>query len=74
MIIEEKNEELIKIKKTVEKAFLLWKSPSARSVSQWADDERFLSSESSAESGRFRTSRAEYQRDIMDAFSNPYIW
>lgn len=36
-------------------------------MSQWADGNRKLSSESSAEPGAWRTSRAEYQRGIMDA-------
>ena len=36
-------------------------------VSQWADKYRRLSSESSAEPGRWRTSKAPYQREIMDA-------
>lgn len=36
-------------------------------MSQWADEFRRLSPESSAEPGRWRTSRAEYQRGIMDA-------
>lgn len=42
--------------------------PPSLTVSQWADRHRVLSSESSAEPGRWRTSRAEYQRGIMDAF------
>ena len=39
-------------------------------VSDWADQYRMLSSESSAEPGRWRTDRAPYQRDIMDAFTD----
>lgn len=42
------------------------------SVSQWADDYRYLSS-TSAEPGRWRTSRAPYQKEIMDAFTQPGI-
>jgi phage terminase large subunit GpA-like protein len=38
-------------------------------VSQWADDNRRLSSESAAERGEWRTDRAPYQRAIMDALS-----
>jgi phage terminase large subunit GpA-like protein len=41
--------------------------PPAPLVSEWADANRFLSEESSAEPGRFRTDRAPYQRGIMDA-------
>lgn len=40
------------------------------SVSDWADQYRMLSSESSAEPGRWRTDRAPYQRDIMDSFTD----
>lgn len=35
-------------------------------VSEWSDDYRFLTSESSAEPGKWRTSRAPYQKEIMD--------
>lgn len=42
-------------------------------MSQWADEYRRLSPESSAEPGRWLTSRAEYQRGIMDAVSDPLI-
>ena len=42
------------------------------SVSEWADTYRMLS-DSSAEPGRWKTSRAPYQRDIMDAFTQPGI-
>ena len=51
-----------------------WVSPPPKlTVSQWADESRYLSSEASAESGKWKTSRAEYQRGIMDAFSDPII-
>lgn len=43
-------------------------------VSEWADTYRMLSRESSAEPGRWKTSRAEYQREIMDSFTSPDIW
>lgn len=42
-------------------------------MSQWADEERVLSTENSAEPGRWVTARAEYQRGIMDAISDPRI-
>lgn len=41
--------------------------PPTLTISQWADRERYLSPESSAEPGRWSTGRAEYQRAIMDA-------
>jgi phage terminase large subunit GpA-like protein len=42
-------------------------------VSQWADEHRVLSAEGSAEPGKFKTSRAEFQRGVMDAFSDPLV-
>ena len=41
--------------------------PPDMTISEWADEYRRLSSESSAEPGRWRTSKAPYQREIMDA-------
>lgn len=41
--------------------------PPELTVSQWADQYRQLSSEASAEPGKWHTDRAPYQRDIMDA-------
>ena len=46
------------------------KPPPKLTVSQWADSYRQLSSESSAEAGRWSTSRAEYQRGMRDAVSD----
>lgn len=47
--------------------------PPKLTVSQWADKNRRLSSESSAEAGQWRTDRAPYQREIMDACSDPAV-
>lgn len=49
------------------------KPPPRLSISEWADEFRKLSPESSAEPGSWNTSRAEYQRGIMDALSDPTI-
>ncbi|MGI3902472.1 MAG: phage terminase large subunit family protein [Janthinobacterium lividum] len=38
-------------------------------VSQWADRYRILSTKLAAEAGRYRTSRAPFLRDVMDALS-----
>lgn len=43
------------------------------SVSQWADNHRMLSSGISAEPGKWKTSRAPYQKDIMNAFTESGI-
>lgn len=42
-------------------------------VSDWADLYRKLSSESSSEPGQWRTDRAPYQREIMNAVNDPEI-
>jgi phage terminase large subunit GpA-like protein len=47
--------------------------PPDLTVSQWADEKRRLSSESSAEPGLWRTDRAPYQRGIMDAITDPRV-
>src|SRR3990172_3394063 len=47
--------------------------PPILTVSEWADRYRKLSPESSAEPGQWFTSRAEYQRGMMDAVSDPAI-
>ena len=50
-----------------------WTPPKNLKISDWADHYRKLSPESSAEAGQWRTDRAEYQREIMDAFNEPDI-
>jgi len=40
-------------------------------VSEWADTHRKLSPEASSEPGQWTTARAEYQREILDAISDP---
>lgn len=47
--------------------------PPDLTVSQWADAKRRLSPEASAEPGRWDTRRAEYQRGVMDAISDPAV-
>ncbi|MCY9710043.1 phage terminase large subunit family protein [Paenibacillus larvae] len=44
--------------------------PSDLTVSEWADRYRMLSSEASAEPGPWRTSRAPYQREPMNAITD----
>lgn len=45
--------------------------PPKLTVSEWADKYRRLTSEASAEPGQWRTARAPYQREIMDAVNDP---
>lgn len=66
-------QELQKIRGIIRQAFNCWKCPPKLTISQWADLYRYLSPEASAEPGKYKTSRAEYQRGIMDAFSDPQV-
>ena len=57
----------------VESVLKLVAPPPKLKVSEWADMERVLSAESCAEPGKWRTMRAEYQRGMMDAITDPKI-
>ncbi len=48
-------------------------TPPDMTVSEWADENRVLSPEASAEQGRWRTERAPYQREIMDAIGDSRV-
>lgn len=52
------------------KVFQCLKPPPDLRLSEWADNFRRLSSEASAEPGRWRTDKAPYQREIMDAITD----
>ena len=54
-------------------ASALWAPPPSLTVSEWADEYRRLSPEASAEPGRWETSRAPYQREMMDVILEPQI-
>lgn len=41
-------------------------------VSEWADEHRFLSQKASSEPGRWRTSRTPYLREILDSLSSTH--
>lgn len=45
--------------------------PPALTITEWADANRYLSSDSAAEPGKYRSSRTPYAREIMDAVSDP---
>ena len=55
------------------KSAKMWAPPPKLTVSQWADTYRKLSPEASAEPGQWNTDRAPYQREIMDAVTDPEI-
>lgn len=48
-------------------------TPPDMTISQWADEYRVLSPEASAEVGRWRTDRAPYQREIMNAIGDARV-
>ena len=54
--------------------FSMFRPPKHQTVSEWADENRILVSDASAEPGAWRTDRAPYQREIMDCFTQPGIW
>ncbi len=49
------------------------KPPENLTVAQWADKNRRLSSESSAEVGKWRTSRTPYMVEILNCFTDPLV-
>lgn len=48
----------------------LWLPPEKRTVAEWADENRVLFSESSAEPGHWRSNRTPYMIPIMEAFTD----
>ena len=57
----------------MKRALEVLRPPPELTISDWADQNRRLSSEASAEPGQWRTSRAEYQRGIMEAISDASV-
>lgn len=55
------------------KIFKILQPPPDLKLSEWADKYRRLSSEASAEPGRWRTSKAPYQKEIMDSITDMTI-
>lgn len=61
------------VEKTFSKAFANYRPPKDLTVSEWAEQFRVLSRESSAEAGPWRNARTPYLVDIMDAFTDPNV-
>ncbi len=51
----------------------MWAPPPDITVSEWAERYRFLSSETSSSTGRWKNDKAPYQREIMDAFTQKHV-
>lgn len=49
-----------------------WRAPRRIRLSQWADERFYLSAESAAEPGRWRS--IPYQVGMLDAFTDPEVW
>jgi phage terminase large subunit GpA-like protein len=69
----QENQGLEPLEEVISQAFSVFESPPEMTVSEFADSERHLSSESSAMVGLWDTSVTEYLRGIMDAVSDPSV-
>ena len=61
------------LQQVLQESLQYFEPPPKLTISEWADEYRKLSGEASAEQGQWRTERAEFQRGIMDAISDPLI-
>lgn len=73
MFRESEKDRVNKLNTCLAKILSGMKPPEDLTVSQWADKNRRLTSESSAEVGKWRTSRTPYMFDILDSFTGPLI-
>ncbi len=64
---------LTRLNAVVSKEMAAFRPPEDLTVSEWADKKRWLSPESSAEPGPWRTTRTPYLKEPMDAFTDPKI-
>ena len=63
----------IRLNRAISDVIAGMKPPDDLTVTEWAEQKRRLSSESSAEPGPWRTSRTPYLREPMDAFTDPKV-
>lgn len=61
------------VDRTFARAFANYTPPADLTVSEWAEKNRVLSRENSAEAGPWRNARTPYLVDIMDAFTDPKV-
>lgn len=68
-----KRKRLRAVDRTFLKSFANYKPPENLAVSQWAEQYRVLSRESSAESGPWNNKRTPYLVEVMDAFTDSRV-
>ena len=73
MLRETEKQREQKLNSAIAKSLNAMRPPENLTVSQWADKNRRLSSESSAEVGKWRTSRTPYMLEILDSFTDPKV-
>ena len=61
------------VEEILKKAMASLLPPPKLTISEWADKNRMLSAESASEPGRWRTSRTEYMREILDCVLDPKV-
>jgi len=61
------------ITETIQNTLKLLQPPLSLTVSEWSNQFRVLSPESSAEVGRWHTDRTPYLKEIMDSFNDPTV-
>ncbi len=69
----ETDRDILRLNRAITKALAGMKPPDDLTVTGWAERNRVLSSESSAEPGLWRTERTPYLREPMDAFTDPKV-
>jgi phage terminase large subunit GpA-like protein len=64
---------MTRLDRIADTALDILKPPPCLTISEWAETNLVLSPEDSSERGRYRSDRAPYQREIMDAIGDPAI-
>lgn len=73
MYSETERQREAKLNACLAKVLSAMKPPENITVAEWADKNRRLTSESSAEVGKWRTSRTPYMLEIMNCFTDPKV-
>jgi len=70
---KETRERVKRLNAVIAKVLAGMKPPDDLTVTEWAEKNRRLSTEASAEPGPWRTDRTPYLREPMDAFTDPRV-